>query len=456
MTDSPREAPDHDTTDMMQPPLVVTAGRPPHSASGFVVGDQRSDVMAPKRLELDRSVPVLLVRFGLNPLHHGTVGAIRSLGRLGTPVYSIVEDNFTPAARSRYLTGYFRWPTTGHEEPDELVERLIRIGSSIGERPIALPTDDEAAVLLAEHSGRLRQQFIMPSVPPGLPRNLATKSGLYALCAQHGIPTAASIRPGSVTDALSAGEMLGFPLVVKNDEPWVRLVSPGVMSTAIIRDESELRSLVQPWEAMPSVVMQRYLPREHATDWISHGYWGEGEDQHLIFTGRKVRSWPPHAGVTTRAYTCSNTELSRLTSELCRKVGFRGISDLDWRFDAISGRYNLVDFNPRLGAQFRLFETVDGLDVVRAMHLDLTGRKLTHSQQVDGRQYTVGNLDLPAAAVYYLSGERQPVFFNRNHRERAWWAADDPVPALLATVRSGAFGAMRLVAGKLGKSRLTA
>lgn len=295
----------------------------------------------------------------------------------------------------------------------------------------------------------------MPTVAPSLPRNLATKSALYSLCAKHGIPTAASIRPRSVADALAAGEALGFPLVVKNDEPWVRLVSPGVVSTAIIRDAAELRSLVEPWVAMPSVVMQRYLPQEHATDWIAHGYWGEEEGQQLVFTGRKLRSWPPHAGVTTRAYTCSNTELSRLTSELCRQVGFRGISDLDWRFDAISGRYNLVDFNPRLGAQFRLFETADGLDVVRAMHLDLTGRKLTRSQQVDGRQYTVGNLDLPAAVAYYLSGEHQRVDFQRNHRERAWWAADDPVPALLATARSGAFGATRLLAGKLGKSRLT-
>jgi D-aspartate ligase len=72
---------------------------------------------------------VLLLKVGHYPLHHGTVGAIRSLGRLGVPVYAIVEDPFTPAARSRRLAGRFCWPMTSGEQPDELVA-----GRSAGER----------------------------------------------------------------------------------------------------------------------------------------------------------------------------------------------------------------------------------------------------------------------------------------------------------------------------------
>jgi len=39
-----------------------------------------------------------------------------------------------------------------------------------------------------------------------------------------------------------------------------------------------------------------------------------------------------------------------------------------------TGAYHLLDFNPRPGAQFRLFTDRAGTDVVRAQHLDLTGR----------------------------------------------------------------------------------
>ena len=82
--------------------------------------------------EADRAVPGLIVKFGDYPLHHGGVGAIRSLGRLGVPMYAITEDAHTPAAASRYLKRAFVWPTTGAEDPGRLVEGLRRIGRRIG------------------------------------------------------------------------------------------------------------------------------------------------------------------------------------------------------------------------------------------------------------------------------------------------------------------------------------
>lgn len=403
--------------------------------------------------QFDRSVAVLLARIGRYPLHHGTLGAIRSLGRLGVPVYAVVEGHFTPAARSRYLAGRFRWRTTGREEPDELVAGLMRIGRSIGRRTILAATDEEAAVLVAEEAVRLREQFVLPAVAPHLPRQLATKYTLYALCLEHGIPTPASLKPRSPAEVFEFADNLGFPLVLKNDAPWLRLVRPAVASTAIIHDPRGLRGLVDSWSTMPTVMMQEYVPRERATDWIAHAYWGEEPDRQVIFTGRKLRSWPPQAGVTTYAYTRWNAEVAALTHELCSKVRFRGVCDLDWRFDSLAGEYKLVDFNPRLGAQFRLFERTDAVDVIRAMHLDLTGRYLPPGRQVDGRVYMVENLDFPAQIAYRRAGEHEEVPLPRSHRELAWWAADDPLPALLGGVSSAAFGGRQLLTGRLGGYR---
>jgi predicted ATP-grasp superfamily ATP-dependent carboligase len=410
---------------------------------------------AARRLpELDGSIPVLLVKVGHYPLHHGTVGAIRSLGRLGVPVYAIVEDQFTPAARSRHLTRRFCWSMTGREQSDELVEGLLRIGRAIGERAIVITTDDEAAVLVAEHAERLARRFILPATPPALPRQLAGKQTLHSLCLEHGIPSPVSLSPRSAAEALEAAATLGFPLVVKNDEPWLRLTRPAVASTAIIRDRLELRRLVASWTTMPSALMQEYVPPEIARDWIAHAYVGEDPEHCVIFTGRKLRSWPPQAGVTTYAYTRWNAELSALTREFCRAVGFRGICDLDWRFDARSGQYKLLDFNPRLGAQFRLFERGDGVDVVRAMHLDLTGREVRAGDQVDGRRYIVENLDLPAAIASGRAGDREAAPAPPTHRELAWLAADDPMPALLACGRSVAHGSRKILTRRLGSYRV--
>jgi D-aspartate ligase len=408
---------------------------------------------ASTRLEIDPSVPVLLMRIGHYPLHHGTVGAIRSLGRLGVPVYCIVEDNFTPAARSRYLAGRFRWPTTGREEPGALVDGLLRIGRSIGGRPILAATDEEAAVLIAEHAAHLRERFVLPNVAPGLPRLLATKYTLFALCEEHGIPTPRSLRPSGRDEVMDGAERLGYPVVVKNDAPWLRLARPAVPNTAIVGGRFELARLVDSWTEMPSVMLQEYVPRERATDWIAHAYFGSERDRRVVFTGRKLRSWPPQAGVTTYAYTSSNPKVAWLTHELCRAVGFRGICDLDWRHDAATGEYKLVDFNPRIGAQFRLFERADGVDVIRAMHLDLSGRDLPAGRQVDGRLYVVESLDVPAVIAYRRTGKLEGAPRPCRHRELAWWASDDPVPALVGGVGSAAFYGKQLLSRKFGGYR---
>ncbi|MBC3839846.1 hypothetical protein GXW82_05205 [Streptacidiphilus sp. 4-A2] len=136
---------------------------------------------------LDRSVPALLVKIGRYPQHHGGVGVLRTLGRGGVAAHAMVEGRFTPAACSRYAAVRHVRPTSGLEPPAELVALLLGIGRGIGRRSVAVPTDDEAAVLLAEHADLLAECFLLPPVPAGLPRLLADKGGLHRLCEEHGV-----------------------------------------------------------------------------------------------------------------------------------------------------------------------------------------------------------------------------------------------------------------------------
>jgi predicted ATP-grasp superfamily ATP-dependent carboligase len=171
-----------------------------------------------------------------------------------------------------------------------------------------------------------------------------------------------------------------------------------------------------------------------------HLYRGAGGDPLVLFTGVKVRSWPPQAGMTACAYTVSNPQLAALAARLCERVGYCGIADLDFRYDRRDGRYKLVDFNPRMGAQFRLFENAAGVDVVRALHLDLTGRQVSQAVAPDGRRILIENVDLTARLSARLtrrrSGYRVPVPSGPVRTELAWLAADDPLPVAAMLARS--------------------
>ncbi|WP_373288046.1 carboxylate--amine ligase [Streptomyces lasiicapitis] len=397
-------------------------------------------------LQPDREVPGLVVKFGDYPLHHGGVGAIRSLGRLGIPMFAITEDRHTPAAASRYLTRAFPWPTTGTEDPAFLVEGLLRIGRRIGRPTVLIPTDEEAAVLIAEHQRELSGAdfggFLFPRVEPALPRRLASKQGLHELCVEHGLASPASVCPQSQDDIEKFAATAQFPVVAKNREAFQRREQPAVNGTTRINTPEGLLKLAPGWGERPGVILQEYLPREQAEDWVVHAYFGADSTPLAMFTGVKVRSWPPHAGMTANAYVVDNPELADLAARFIKQIGFTGIIDLDLRFDRRDGRYKLLDFNPRMGAQFRLFENEAGIDVVRAMHLHLTGRAVPEGEQRAGHRYVVENIDLPAYLAYRRSGYVTPHAPARaSGTELAWLAPDDMLPfftMLARLVRPGA------------------
>jgi predicted ATP-grasp superfamily ATP-dependent carboligase len=116
-----------------------------------------------------------------------------------------------------------------------------------------------------------------------------------------------------------------------------------------------------------------------------------------------------------------------------KALRYRGILDTGYRWDARDGQYKLLDVNPRIGATFRLFVGADGMDVLRAVYLDLTGRPVPPSSANDGRQWLVEHLDLRSAMTYVRRGDISAGEWLRSLRhidETAWWERMDPVPFL--------------------------
>jgi predicted ATP-grasp superfamily ATP-dependent carboligase len=135
-----------------------------------------------------------------------------------------------------------------------------------------------------------------------------------------------------------------------------------------------------------------------------------------------------------------NEALRDSVTGLLRRLGYRGIADLDLRLDDRDGQYKLLDFNPRLGAQFRLFTGPGGLDIVRAAYLDLTGQPVTGADPVNGRSFMVESYDPLTAISYWRRGElslRAWLATTRTVDETAWFARDDMRPFELMCLRMG-------------------
>jgi D-aspartate ligase len=371
-------------------------------------------------------------------MHHGGLGVIRSLGRAGVPVYAVHEDRLAPAASSRYLHGRFRW-RPDPVDADRVLAGLGRLAGVIGRPAVLIATDDAGAIFLAEHGRELRRWFLFPEPPSDLPRRLAGKYSLHEVCREFGVASPWTSRPGSLAQAREFADAAGYPVVAKLTDPWQ--ARRGLRSTRVVADAGELRRVYDDCgQASAGLMLQEFVPGNGAHDWFFHGYCDAGSACRPAFTGVKERSYPSGAGLTSFGRSAPNNALKDEITRLLARLEYRGLLDLDIRLDARDGRYHLLDFNPRLGAQFRVFRDGAGTDVVLAAYLDLTGQPIPPAAQVDGRTFVVENYDPISALRRWRDGEldlRSWLASVRGADECAWFARDDLRPFGLMCVRMG-------------------
>lgn len=392
---------------------------------------------------VDTSVPAVVLKFDQNLLHHGGLGAIRSLGRAGVPVYGVHEQRLAPAAASRYLRGRWYWrPGTadGALDAEQVHADLLALSARIGRRAVLIPTDDAASIFLAEHGDPLRDAFLFPAPPADLPRRLAGKFSMFQLCRDLGVATPEAALPSTAEECETFADTVGYPLIGKLSAPW-RHGGKKLRSTSILTDRNDLiQTFWRCAESGVGLMLQEFIPGGPGQDWFFHGYCDRDSVCRPAFTGVKERSYPAHAGLTSLGRSQPNLALRGQLTRLLKRIGYRGIVDLDLRFDWRDGEYKLLDFNPRLGAQFRLFRDAAGVDVVLAQYLDLTGQSIPDSVQVANRIFLVENYDPIAAVSYWRRGELglgSWLGSLRGTSETAWFARDDLRPFGLMCLRMG-------------------
>src|SRR2546430_17218802 len=164
----------------------------------------------------------------------------------------------------------------------------------------------------------------------------------------------------------------------------------------IVRSPSELLERYDRMEdpESPNLMLQEYIPGGDDCVWMFNGYFNENSDCLFAMTGKKIRQAPVYTGYTSLGICLENETVKKTTIEFMKKIGYRGILDIGYRYDARDGKYKLLDVNPRIGSTFRLFVAENGIDVVQALYLDLTGRPVVPGAAREGRQWFVADQDL--------------------------------------------------------------
>ena len=375
---------------------------------------------------LDTSVPVVVLK-----THHGSLGIARSLGRLGVDVYGIAASPNEPSTLSRYWRACYHW-NLDSATAERSVEYFLELGRQLGRRAILIPVSDRTAMFVAEHAEALRQAYLFRALSPELIRTLTSKKGMYALVKKLGIPTAETLFPSSRTDVVRFLDSAVFPVMLKANDGVLLFARTG-RKMAIVRNAAELLDYYDRWEDPdnPNLMLQEYIPGADDTVWMFNGYFNTASDCLVGFTGKKIRQNPVSMGSTSLGICLPNDVVYKTTLKFMKAVGYQGILDIGYRYDARDGKYKVLDVNCRIGSTFRLFVDSNGLDVVRALYCDITGQPVPAAASTEGRKWVAEDLDVESFYQSWRAGRigiLQWIWSFRGVREGAWFALDDLRP----------------------------
>jgi D-aspartate ligase len=371
-------------------------------------------------------IPVVVLK-----LHHGSLGIARSLGRLGIPVHGLVATPGHPASQSRYWRALWTWDVEAAPAAAS-VDYLLTLARRLGGTAVLIPVSDRTAEFTAAHAPALREHFLFPEVSRQLVGSLTSKKEMHFLAGKLGIPAPKTSFPQSRHDVAAVLDRASFPVVLKGIDGMALKARTGV-AMVIVRSSSELLHWYERLEDPdhPSLMLQEYIPGGEDSVWMFNGYFNAASECLLGITGRKIRQSPIYTGATSLGVCLPNEEIDRTTRRFMKAVGYRGILDIGYRYDARDGRYKVLDVNPRIGSSFRLFVGANGLDVARALYLDLTGRPVPATSPVEGRKWIVEDQDIESSYKYWRAGKLGLAAWLTSFRgigEGAWFARDDLRP----------------------------
>jgi len=377
-------------------------------------------------------IPTSVVLLGA--AHHAGLAIARSLGTLGVQVFVIDANARAPAFFSRYSCGRYQWDLKS-AGVDESIAFLRNVADQIGQRPILIPTTDHAALFVVDHADALSRSYLFPRQLAATSHALVSKKAMFELAARSGIPTPATFAPQATADVLNFLGTAQFPVVIKADDgarPWRSTAN----TKCIVHGPQELMEQYERMQdpEVPNVVFQEYIPGGEDTIWMFNGYFNAKSECLFGMTGQKLRQCPAYTGAACLAICLHNQEVYDLTIDFMKSVGYQGILDIGYRYDARDGKYKVLDVNPRIGATFRLFVRPDGLDVARALYLDLTEQDIPEALPfAEGRKWIVEDCDLISSFRYFRDGKLAAKQWARSFKdieECSFVSLRDPLPML--------------------------
>jgi D-aspartate ligase len=292
------------------------------------------------------------------------------------------------------------------EEPERALADLEELGKRQPDRPVLYYGCDKLLLLVSRHRERLQRwyRFRMPSEERI--EQLVDKIAFAKLAAARNLHVPETVASEEVGSVAELARSIPLPCVLKpaNHTGWFAS-RPGMPPEKAIRatDIGELRAAYEELSRHAGrFVAQRWVHGGEDRIYSYHAYVGEGLEPLGHFVGKKIRTYPRRAGVSTFLELVKDPEVAELGAYVVKQLAIEGPVKVDFKRDASSGRLYLLEVNPRF-TLWNYLGAVCGVNLPRLAYGDLVGapRSAMDDYRTGVRWLSLGN-DLRACMREYL------------------------------------------------------
>jgi predicted ATP-grasp superfamily ATP-dependent carboligase len=381
------------------------------------------------------------------------LSVVRSLGRMGVPVHVLGPRWSVRVAASRYAR-VLPVRTAGGPWKERMLEFLLGPASRSIRGAVLLACNDPPIELLAENRETLLRHYRLDACHPPAQLAMLDKLATYRAAAAAGVP---SPRVWDVEgeDGLEAVRAdLRYPLIVK---PRNSAAFQAAFHGKHFRAESfdETREAVRRMrEAGLPFLLVEFVPGGDGRYGSYITYLEEDGEPAFHFTTRVIRRNPPGRGDAVYRVAEPVPGLAEPALRLVRRVGLRGIANVEFKLDPRDGVPKLIECNARFTTSNGLLEAC-GLDLARWVY-----RRAVGLPQPAPRPFRAGvrmwdpRGDFGAYRALARRGELDLAGWLRTLRPARtfWFRWDDPMPSLVFAAHV-ARRAVERRAGRRGASR---
>jgi predicted ATP-grasp superfamily ATP-dependent carboligase len=361
---------------------------------------------------------------------HGALGVVRSLGRHGIPVWFASDDNVL-ARLSRFTVKGLSWPGPNDAGAADFLLELGRRHRLDGW--VLVPCADEEARLISQNHAALAAMFRVRTPPWEVMRWAYDKHRMNERAAALGLDLPRSSSAASRQDLVNAD--LRFPVILK---PAVKHHGNAFTLAKAWRADDRAALFARYDDAVAlvgadAVVVQELIPGRGAAQFSYAGLWDRGRPVASL-VARRSRQYPIDFGYTsTFVQTIERGEVEDLACRFLESLGYDGLVEVEFKYDARDGRHKLLDVNARAWTWIALGRPA-GVDFPHLFWRLAMGEAVPTVRGRPGAGWMHVSRDAVAACQEITAGHLSPRDYLASFRrplEFAAFAADDPLPGVL-------------------------